>query len=63
MHIIDSVIISFVDARDPRDAPHRGVFPVPIAFAKKFCAPHATTSVFSLRKIEEKRGKAENFDF
>jgi|AntAceMinimDraft_12_1070368.scaffolds.fasta_scaffold121931_1 hypothetical protein len=40
------------------------VFPVLIEFAKKFCAPHATTPVFlPFLKIEEKRGggKSENF--
>jgi len=40
---------------------HRGVFPVPIAFAKKFCAPHATTPVVLPRKFEEKRGKSKSF--
>jgi hypothetical protein len=40
---------------------HRGVFPVPIAFAKKFCAPHVTTLVFLPRKFEEKQGKSESF--
>jgi len=42
---------------------HQGLFPVTIVFAKKFCAPHTTTPVFTLQNREKKQGKSENYIF
>jgi len=41
----------------------RGVFPVPIAFAKKFCAPHATTPVCLPERIRGEARKFRKFHF